>query len=219
YNGTVTITSLGSVPSSRLVSVALTVVAPPPAIVPSASSLDFVIVNGQSTPAQALSVLNGGYGSFGYTVSSDSAWLLVSSSSGSTPGNLNASVNPSGLALGSYSGHIIITAPGVSNSPLSIPVRLEVLTSDLSENFVNASNGWIVSPMGLGTGWSVSNGVYSHSGLGLSQSCTGNSNWSDYVMDANIKLSSLSNWPGGIRSRVDPSTGAGYAVWLYPASG
>src|SRR6185437_911168 len=27
------------------------------------------------------------------------------------------------------------------------------------------------------------------------------------------------NWPGGVRGRVNPSTGAGYAVWLYPGIG
>ena len=61
--------------------------------------------------------------------------------------------------------------------------------------------------------------MYSFNGSGLSQSCTGNSGWSDYTFDTNVRLSTLNNWPGGVRGRVNPSTGAGYAVWLYPASG
>ncbi len=70
--------------------------------------------------------------------------------------------------------------------------------------------------MGLGNGWTAANGIYSYSGLGLSQSCAGNSAWSDYTFDTNVQLANLSNWPGGVRARVNPSTGAGYAVWLYP---
>ena len=33
-----------------------------------------------------------------------------------------------------------------------------------------------------------------------------------------LRLNSLSNFPGGIRGRVNPATGAGYALWLYPAT-
>jgi hypothetical protein len=219
YSGTVTITSLGSVSNTQTVAVSLTVVTPPPSISVSASSFSFVAITGQTTPSQTLSVVNGGYGTFTYSASSDSSWLLVSPASGSTPGSNTVSINASGLAVGTYNGHVTIAANGVPNSPVSIPVSLQVFSGDLHETFSNGANGWIISPMGLGAGWSVSNGVYSYNGSGLSQSCTGNSNWSNYVMDANIKLSSLSNWPGGIRARVNPSTGAGYAVWLYPASG
>jgi hypothetical protein len=32
-------------------------------------------------------------------------------------------------------------------------------------------------------------------------------------------LTTLNNYPGGLRGRVNPATGAGYVVWLYPASG
>src|SRR5207302_5752047 len=85
--------------------------------------------------------------------------------------------------------------------------------------FSDKGSGWIISPMGLGNGWTVSNGVYSYSGLGLSQSCTGNSAWTDYTFDTNIQLASLANWPGGVRARVNPANGSGYAVWLYPGTG
>src|SRR4029077_9348860 len=106
-----------------------------------------------------------------------------------------------------------------ANSPLSIPVTLQVLSQDMTETFGDLGTGWIISPIGNAGGWSASNGVYSYNGAGLSQSCAGNTAWSDYTFDANIKLSSLSNWPGGLRARVNPSTGSGYVVWLYPGSG
>jgi hypothetical protein len=219
YSGTITLISLGATNPPQVINVSLTVITPPPSIAPSPSSLSFVALTGQaSPPAQALTIANGGFGSFSYTFSTGSSWLSVSPTSGSTPGIANVSVNASGLAIGTYTGNVIITASGVANSPVSIPVTLEVLSQDMTEIFGDLGTGWIISAMGNGGGWSASNGIYSYNGTGLSQSCAGNTAWSDYTFDTNIKLSSLSNWPGGVRARVNPSTGAGYVVWLYPGS-
>ena len=56
-------------------------------------------------------------------------------------------------------------------------------------------------------------------GGGNSQIYAGNTAWTDYTLTVPIKLSSASNYPGGIRGRVNPATGAGYMLWLYPALG
>lgn len=219
YNGTITVFSYGAANPAQVINVTLTVVVPPPSIVASPGSLSFSANLGQpAPPAQAITVSDGSVGSFSYSISSDSPWLSGSPGSGSTPGSVNVSVSPSGLSTGSYTGHIIITAAGISNSPLSIPVSLAVLSSDLAETFSDLGSGWIISPMGNASGWSVSNGVYSYNGAGLSQSCSGNSAWTDYAFDTNIKLSSSFNWPGGVRARVNPSSGAGYVIWVYPGS-
>jgi hypothetical protein len=219
YNGMVTLLSLGAVNFVQQISVNLTVVVPPPAIILSPSSMTFLATTGQSNPnSQVLNILNAGQGSFAWTVSTDSTWLQVSPTSGSTPGLTNLGANIAGLTAGTYTGHVSVSANGIANSPQSIPVTLEVMTQDLTENFANQAAGWIISPLGHGNGWSVSNGIYSYSGIGTSLSCAGNSGWTDYNFDANIKLSNLSNWPGGLRARVNPTTGAGYAVWLYPGS-
>jgi len=219
YNGAVTILSYGAANLTQVINVTLTVTVPPSSILASAASLSFVANQGQpAPPAQVITVSNGGLGRFSYSISSDSSWLSASPTSGSTPGSVNVSVNSSGLSTGSYTGHITLTAGGISNSPVSIPVNLEVLSQDMTETFSDLAEGWIISPMGHASGWSVSNGVYSYSGIGLSQSCSGNSGWTDYTFDTNIKLSSSANFPGGVRARVNPSTGAGYVVWLYPGS-
>jgi hypothetical protein len=220
YSGTITVLSFGAASLTQVINVTLTVAVPPPSIVVSQGSLSFAANQGQpAPPAQTIAISNGGVGSFSYSISSDSSWLSASATSGSTPGSSNVSVTTAGLATGSYTGHITITAAGISNSPVSIPVNLEVLSSDMTETFTDLASGWIISPMGNASGWSVSNGVYSYNGAGLSQSCSGNSSWTDYTFDTNIKLSSSSNWPGGVRARVNPATGAGYVVWLYPGSG
>ena len=218
YTGSITLVSLGSVNTTQTITVNLAVVATPPILVLSPSRLNFIAVMGQSVPAQTIAVSNGGSGTFGWTVASDSSWLTVSPSSGSTPQNMSVSVNVAGLVTGSYTGNVTVTASGVGNSPQAVPVTLQVLSQDMNETFTDLATGWIISPMGLGNGWNVSNGVYSYSGLGLSQSCAGNRAWSDYALDANIQLSKLANWPGGVRARVNPSTGSGYAVWLYPGN-
>ncbi len=220
YNGTVTIVALGSLSTTTSIPVTFTVTAPPASLVVGPSSMNFFALSGQSPAAQTLAVTNGApVGTFSWTASSDSSWLTTSPSSGSTPANVTVGVNSASLANGSYTGNITVTASGIAGSPKTVPVVLQVLSQDMTETFADNATGWIISPMGLGSGWSVSNGSYSYSGLGLSQSCTGNVAWTDYTFDSNVKLSNLQNWPGGIRGRVNPATGAGYAVWLYPGSG
>jgi hypothetical protein len=219
YSGQVAVSSLGATNTNRVVTVNLTITATPPVLVASPSSLSFTAVSGQSVAPQAITVSNQGFGAISWTGTSDSSWLAISPTSGSTPQSVSVSVNSTGLATGSRTGHITIAASGVAGSPQTITVNLEVLSQDMVETFTDAGSGWIISPMGLGNGWSAKNGVYSYSGLGFSQSCAGNSAWTDYTFDSNIQLANLSDWPGGVRGRVNPSTGAGYAVWLYPALG
>jgi hypothetical protein len=220
YTGSIQATSLGATTPVTTINVSLTINAVPPAIATSASSLGFTAVSGLPAPAtQNLTVTNSGYGAFSYTATTDSSWLLVTPGTGSTPGSVSVSVNASSLAVGTYSGNVIISASGVANSPVSIPVTLTVNALDMKESFGDFASGWIISPMGQATGWTSSGGAYSYSGGGLSQSCAGNTAWTDYTFDANVRLSNLSNWTGGVRGRVNPATGAGYSTRLYPGSG
>jgi hypothetical protein len=82
----------------------------------------------------------------------------------------------------------------------------------------DSSVGWLASPMGLSNGWSRVGGANEYAGLGNTQQYAGNPAWSNYNFEAKILLFDLYNYPGGIRGRVDPSTGAGYAAWVYPGS-
>jgi hypothetical protein len=61
--------------------------------------------------------------------------------------------------------------------------------------------------------------MYTYNGEGATESWAGNNTWTDYTVGVDLKLSSLSNYPGGIRGRLNTSTGSGYAVWIYPAQG
>jgi len=53
-------------------------------------------------------------------------WLTVTLNQPSTPATATVTVNPAGLAPGTYNGAVRFTSPGVLNSPLSYPVRLVV---------------------------------------------------------------------------------------------
>ena len=78
-------------------------------------------------------------------------------------------------------------------------------------------DAWKKSPAALDASWKVDKGELSFSGSGASQMMTGDVNWKDYTVECDVKLANLLEWPGGIRTYVDPNTGGHYAVWVYPA--
>ena len=84
---------------------------------------------------------------------------------------------------------------------------------------LNSSNSllpWIVD---AGT-WMITNGTM----LGTCDAGPGgygaayinNINWTDYVAQAQIQFSTINGWAAGLGGRLDPTTGARYAVWVYP---
>lgn len=53
-------------------------------------------------------------------------WLSVTPAGGLTPATLNVAANGSQLPVGVYTGSVVITAAGANNSPLIVPITLEV---------------------------------------------------------------------------------------------
>jgi hypothetical protein len=78
---------------------------------------------------------------------------------------------------------------------------------------------WQPSPLGLAGNWDASAGTASYNGGGHTQLWTGDGAWTDYRFEVKVRLATGQNYPGGIRGRIDPATGAGYAAWLYPGDG
>ncbi|HLH08324.1 MAG TPA: N,N-dimethylformamidase beta subunit family domain-containing protein [Terriglobales bacterium] len=92
------------------------------------AALVFTGNQGGSNPnAGTISITNAGNGALSYTTSSDSAWLTASPATGTAPQQLQISANTSGLAIGTYTGHITITASGAQNSPTTVTVVLNVV--------------------------------------------------------------------------------------------
>src|SRR2546425_936759 len=109
---------------------ALSPPAPTPALSVSPSSLSFSYQQGGSAPAaQSLSVASGG----SYTAAKSASWLSISPTSGTTSGTVNVSVS-SGMAAGTYTDNVTITASGATGSPKSIPVTLTVTAAAAAPN-------------------------------------------------------------------------------------
>ncbi|MCS6885943.1 MAG: S8 family serine peptidase [Acidobacteriota bacterium] len=164
-----------------------------PTIGVSPSSLSFSATAGGSNPAsQTLSITNTGGGTLNWSASDNAAWLTLSSTSGTAPSNVTASVNISGLAAGTYNATITITATGATNSPVTVPVTLTVSSSGGggggTELIVNGGFEGSVSPwVGSGSGaLYTSNGNYPHAGTGYIYMGAANSVTGEYYQQVSI---------------------------------
>ncbi len=81
-------------------------------------------VGGPAPESKQVMINHQGSSSLSWTATAQNSWIHVSPSSGSTPGALNLSVDPSGLSSGSHSGNVRITSPSAQNSPQNISVSL-----------------------------------------------------------------------------------------------
>ncbi len=105
-------------------------VATVPVLSVSPASLSLNATVGTSNPVSAsLSVSNEGSGSLSFGAASDAVWLSVSPPGGSAPQSVSVSASPAGLAVGTYTGHVTVTASGAQGSPAVIPVTLTVSSS------------------------------------------------------------------------------------------
>jgi BACON domain-containing protein/fibronectin type III domain protein len=138
YNGTVNIAIGGQ---NSLVSVTLVVsggTATPtsatggttatPSILLNPVSLSFSGTAGGAMPlAQTFNIANPTGGTLTWTLNESAAWLGLNVTSGTTTtevDGISASVSTTGLAAGTYSTAITVTASGSTNSPQTIPVIL-----------------------------------------------------------------------------------------------
>ena len=111
----------------------------------------------------------------------------------------------------------------VSNQPIdwddvkvtALPPSNQLLADDFSTGLA----GWTASPLGLFSNWSGAAGTAAYNGGGHTQIYAGSGAWTDYKVEAKFRLANGSNYPGGIRGRVNTSTGESYAAWIYPADG
>jgi uncharacterized protein (TIGR03437 family) len=128
YTGTVTVTS--GTPGSELIIPVTLNVSSLPLISVDKSELIFGSGGATGTQPQNLQITSSS-SNFNFTANasvtnSPTNWLSVSNVTGVTPSSLVVSVNPALLNDGTYFGTIVISATGVGNSPLVIPVTLTV---------------------------------------------------------------------------------------------
>jgi hypothetical protein len=225
YNSQINLASFGATngPVVIPVSVNVTQALAPSQLTVAPASLSFNAISGADAPAAQSLTLTASTSALAYTVTSDSTWL-TSTTSGTTPGSVQVSVAPSALAAGTYTGHLTISAPAAANPTTTVTVTLVITVLPtytlMQTTFSNSTlDGWAASPLGLASGWSVSDNVLQYNGGGATQLYAGNSNWSNYTVKAGFLLSSVTDYPGGIRAYINPTTGASYAAWIYPTEG
>ena len=142
YNASITVGATGA--TVRTIPVSLTVnpasTSATPAIGISASSLTFGGTAGGANPAaQSFTISNTGAGTLTWTASDNAAWLTLSPATGTNTGTVSASVNLAGLAAGTYSGTITVSAAGATSRTL--PVSLTVGSGTSASN--SATLTWV----------------------------------------------------------------------------
>ena len=130
YRGVITVTAPGARSSPQTVSVTLTVEKKPPLLSVSPASLQFSAVEGGANPpAQKLVVKNAGQGEMDWRAAGDAAWLKLSPAEGTSAGEddtVEVSMDISGLLAGSYDAQVTVASASAANSPLVVPVVLEI---------------------------------------------------------------------------------------------
>ena len=132
YTGYVVITSAGAKNSPYRIPVTFVLSAPAATISPAPATLSFTYQRGATAKpeGQTIRITASGSAAINLTASASvqtgSNWLSVTPASGTTPADLTASVDPSGLEAGAYTGTITVTPAAGAATPITILVTLEV---------------------------------------------------------------------------------------------
>ncbi|MGH7507142.1 MAG: hypothetical protein ACRELX_15920, partial [Longimicrobiales bacterium] len=132
YTARVDITSTVAGVAAKTVAVALAV-GPGPAIGLNPTTVAFnAATTGGAPPAQTVAVTNAGGGLLtglsldpvSYT--QPGSWLSAQLDAATAPANITLTVNPAGLATGSYDATVTVRSPIANNSPMTLPVTLTI---------------------------------------------------------------------------------------------
>ncbi|UCG94242.1 MAG: BACON domain-containing protein, partial [Candidatus Aerophobus sp.] len=130
YTGTITITAPEAPNSPREVTVNLAVKPKNPYLELDKESLYFVgYIGASNPPSQVFNIRNFGVGTMSYIVEEGVAWMSASPLSGTSTGEwdpITVKVDITDLAEGKYSGTITVKSSEATNSPVQLPVTLEV---------------------------------------------------------------------------------------------
>jgi uncharacterized protein (TIGR03437 family) len=163
YNGTITLTSSAALNSPLAVPVVL-VISANPFLKANASALTFAAATGGALPAAQDVVISSTGAALTITTAaattSGGSWLSATPGAGLTPVTVNVAVNSTGLPVGTYTGQVLVSSTGVSNSPLAIPVTLTV----------NASVNLASTPAALNFSYQVGSAAPAAQNLAISAS-------------------------------------------------
>jgi len=122
YTANVVVTGTGG--GSVVIPVSMKVSAQP-SIAVSPKSLAFSAAQGTTPAGKTLGISTTSV-AYSYTLSVNAPWLKLSAVSGTAWGSTVVSVDTTGLAPGTYSGAVTVTAPATTNGTLLVPVTLTI---------------------------------------------------------------------------------------------
>lgn len=127
-----------------------------PALTVSPTSLSPRCGEGTDAPNGSFEVWNSGGGHLDYVVSESIDWLSVAPTSGTSAGQhdvINVNYATAGLAAGTYTGTITVSAAGTSGSPQEVAVTLRVASSIQISAALSSSNTITLSWAGGEGAW------------------------------------------------------------------
>ena len=138
------------------------------------AQINFASESGQSAPAsQTVQIANSDGRTESWTAVSSAPWLTVSPSAGATPTSVNVTVNPTGLAPGSYSGTVTFTTPSgqitlfvvyrINDKPALIASPASILFFGLQQG-ASPAQAVSVTSTGRTIAYNISSNVSSPSG-------------------------------------------------------
>lgn len=122
----------------------VSVVAAQPVLSVTPTNFNVQVLAGQNAAPGAFTVANSGSGTMNYGISESIAWLSISPTNGTSTGVANThaiTYSTAGLATGTYSGSITVTAAGASNSPKGITVSVRVNPTNNAYRIIAAPSG------------------------------------------------------------------------------
>ncbi len=124
------------------------------------TTISFSAMQEVNPASQSLSITNTGGFALNWTATVSTAsggnWLSVTPSGGTTPGTPAASVNTSGLAVGTYRGTITVRVTGVVNSPQLVTVTLTVSSDTASPTAPTSLTATATSSTQVNLTWTAS---------------------------------------------------------------
>jgi hypothetical protein len=196
------------------------------------------VTNAQVVFSIGPTVTNVGYvGMQGATLGVPTPGVLTNATSGTAGGALSAS-----RTTGPANGSATLNANGsFSYTPTGSFTGADSFTFSASNSQTNSNTG-TVTPLIVPTGylfadtfsrpevpalftpwvqqlglWAMTNGALVGNPSPTSYGyCYLATNWTDYTVQANVQFSAVNGWGGGIGGRLNPTTGAHYAAWIYP---
>jgi uncharacterized membrane protein len=172
YSSSISVTA--GLAATVTIPVTLTINQPAPAVIEtSVASLSPTATAGSNAASQTFTVRNAGGGALNWSASESASWMSLSPATGTSTGEadtVSVSYATSGLAAGTYTAPITMSAPGVANVTVNVTLTvggapaLAVSTTSLTASITAGQNAaaqsFTVRNSGGGSlAWSVSDNV------------------------------------------------------------